>query len=126
MSLLFQIVFTYLLVLLSNIISAHLYLPIPVSIIGITLLLIALLSKIISLKHIDTVSSFFLKNMGFFFIAAGVSILGKYYLIENILWQFSIIIFITTILTFTATAFAVKYTMKLQQKLRKTNYKKST
>ena len=94
-------------------------LPIPVSIIGITLLLLLLLTKTITLTQIETISSFFLKNMGFFFIAAGVSILGKYYLIENILWQFSAIILVTTLLTFVVTALAVKYTMKLQQKFRK-------
>ena len=118
MSLILQISFTFLLVFLSNIISLNISLPIPVSIIGITLLLL-LLTKTITLTQIETISSFFLKNMGFFFIAAGVSILGKYYLIENILWQFSAIILVTTLLTFVVTALAVKYTMKLQQKFRK-------
>ena len=119
MSLILQISFTFLLVFLSNIISLNISLPIPVSIICITLLLLLLLTKTITLTQIETISSFFLKNMGFFFIAAGVSILGKYYLIENILWQFSAIILVTTLLTFVVTALAVKYTMKLQQKFRK-------
>ena len=70
MSLILQISFTFLLVFLSNIISLNISLPIPVSIIGITLLLLLLLTKTITLTQIETISSFFLKNMGFFFIDA--------------------------------------------------------
>jgi putative effector of murein hydrolase LrgA (UPF0299 family) len=57
--------------------------------------------------------------MGFFFVAAGVSILGKYQLIANILVQFVLIVLVTTLLTFAVTGLSVKYAIVLQNKLRK-------
>jgi putative effector of murein hydrolase LrgA (UPF0299 family) len=78
-----------------------------------------LLTKIIKIKHIEEIANFFLKNMGFFFVAAGVSILGKYQLIANILVQFALIVLVTTLLTFAVTGLSVKYAIVLQKKLRK-------
>jgi len=78
-----------------------------------------LLAKIIKIKHIEDISNFFLKNMGFFFIAAGVSILGKYQLISNILVQFALIVLVTTLITFAVTGLSVKYAIILQNKFRK-------
>ncbi|WP_110953407.1 CidA/LrgA family protein [Anaerosinus massiliensis] len=119
MNILLQIGIVFLLVTASDVLARNIAFPVPVSIIGIVILLILLLTKIIKIKHIEEISNFFLKNMGFFFIAAGVSILGKYQLIENILIQFALIVFVTTLITFAITGLSVKYAIVLQNKMRK-------
>ena len=118
-NILLQIGVVFLLVTASDFISHSIVFPIPVSIIGILILLGLLLAKVIKIKHIEEISNFFLKNMGFFFVAAGVSILGKYQLIANILAQFVLIVLVTTLLTFAVTGLSVKYAIVLQNKLRK-------
>lgn len=118
-NILLQIGIVLLLVTVSDLISHSMIFPIPVSIVGIFILLGLLLTQIIKIKHIEEISNFFLKNMGFFFIAAGVSILGKYQLIANILVQFTLIVLVTTLVTFVVTGLSVKYAIKLQNKFRK-------
>lgn len=119
MNILLQIGIVFLLVTASDVLAKNIAFPVPVSIIGIVILLVLLLTEIIKIKHIEEISNFFLKNMGFFFIAAGVSILGKYQLIENILMQFAFIVFVTTLITFAITGLSVKYVIVLQNKMRK-------
>lgn len=115
-NILLQIGIVALLVTISNIVSQHIAFPVPVSIIGILILLGLLLTKVLKLTHIEEVSDFFLKNMGFFFIAAGVSILGKYQEIESILLKFTVIVFVTTLITFAITGISVKMAIRLQNK----------
>lgn len=119
MNILLQTGIIFCLVTAADFISAMIPMQIPVSIIGIILMLLLLASKILKVSHIHDIADFFLKNMAFFFIAAGVSIIGKYQLIEHIWWQFSLIVLFTTLLTFAVTGYAVKYAMKLQNRLRK-------
>ena len=119
MNILLQIGIIFILVTAANLIAKFLPIQIPVSIIGILLLLFLLISNILKLSHIENIANFFLKNMAFFFIAAGVSIIGKYQLIETIWWQFSLIVLFTTLFTFAVTGYSVKYAMKLQNILRK-------
>lgn len=118
MNILLQIGVVCLLVTAAKILSSFLTVPIPVSILGIVLLFVLLNCRILKLQQIEAVGGFFLKNMGFFFIAAGVSIIGKYQEIESVLWQFTAIIAVTTVLTFAVTGFSVKLAMKLQKRLR--------
>lgn len=119
MNILLQIGIIFLLTAAANFVASMLPLQVPASIIGIILMLLLLGGNILKISHIHDIADFFLKNMAFFFIAAGVSIIGKYQLIENVWWQFSLIILFTTLLTFAAAGFAVKYAMKLQDRLRK-------
>lgn len=118
MNILVQIGVVCLLVTAATFLASLLTVPVPVSILGIILLFILLHCRILKLHHIEDIGSFFLKNMGFFFIAAGVSILGKYQELESVLWQFMLIIVVTTALTFAVTGFSVKLAMKLQKRLR--------
>lgn len=114
-----QIGIVFSLVIVSELISRSIAFPIPVSIVGILILLGLLLTKVIKITHIEEISKFFLQNMGFFFVAAGVSIMGKYQLISNVLVQFALIVLVTTVITFAITGISVKYAIVLQNKLRK-------
>ena len=119
MKILVQIGIVFLLVACADVLSRLLPIAIPVSVVGIILLMSCLMLKIIKPSQIEDIANFFMQNMGFFFIAAGVSIIGKYDLIKNILFQYSIVTLISTLLTFATTGIAVKLVLHLQNKMRK-------
>lgn len=57
--------------------------PVPSSIIGMLLLTISLKAKIVRLMWIEQVADFLVKNLGFFFVPAGVGIMGRLELISR-------------------------------------------
>lgn len=57
--------------------------PVPSSIIGMLLLTLALQLKFIKPKHIDGVADFLVKNLGFFFVPAGVALMLHFDLIRQ-------------------------------------------
>jgi holin-like protein len=87
------------------------WMVIPGSIIGMLLLFIALLIGVIKLGHVEDVSHFFLKNMGFFFIPLGVSLIDSYVDIKPILWQVTLLLVISNILVMGITARVVEWVM---------------
>ncbi len=52
--------------------------PIPSSIIGMLLLTGALQLKVIKLHHVSGVADFLVKNLGFFFVPAGVALINHF------------------------------------------------
>ncbi len=57
--------------------------PVPSSIIGMLLLTLALQLRIIRLRHVAGVADFLVGNLGFFFVPAGVALLGYFDLIRE-------------------------------------------
>lgn len=57
--------------------------PVPSSIIGMLLLTAALKAKLVRLLWVDRVSDFLVKNLGFFFVPAGVGIMSRLGLIAE-------------------------------------------
>ena len=62
------------------------------------LLLVLLKTKVIKLEQIEQVADFFLDNITFFFIPAGVSILVSYKYLEGNFTSGLILIFTTTLI----------------------------
>lgn len=93
--------------------------PFPASVIGMLLLLVALLSKLLKVEQIYEMSDFLLKNLPFFFIPASVSIINYVDLLRGKILPFLLICFVTIILTFGATVFAVRLTVRLTEGRRK-------
>lgn len=89
--------------------------PFPATVIGMLLLLTALLLKILKVEQIHDVSNFLLKNLPFFFIPASISIINYVDLLRGNLLAFLIICLVTIVLTFGATVFAVRLTVKLTE-----------
>lgn len=87
------------------------WMVIPASIIGMLLLFMALLLGLVKLAYVESVSRFFLKNMGFFFIPLGVSLIDSYVDIKPILWQVSLLLVISNILVMGITARVVEWVM---------------
>ncbi|MDP3131192.1 MAG: CidA/LrgA family protein [Bacillota bacterium] len=87
---------------------------IPGTILGMLFLLAALMTKLIQLRHVDSVGSFLTSNMAFFFIPAAVSVLEYLDILSASIWKILIVVVLGVFISFFAVAGAVKLTMKLQ------------
>ncbi len=110
--------FSLLGVLISYLLSlGHINFPGPL--IGMILLFIFLMFKIVKVDSIDSVSKFFIDNMGIFFVPGAVAILNQLQLISTIWWKLTIIILASFVISFTATYFSVKLTLYIQYRIKK-------
>lgn len=57
--------------------------PVPSSIIGLLLLTAALQLKIVKLRQVEGVADFLVKNLGFFFVPAGIGVMVHFDLIAQ-------------------------------------------
>ena len=81
---------------------------IPASIIGVILLFLALQSIILRLNQIEDVSNFFLDNIAFFFVPAGVSLINSLEIIKDNLFLFLVVIFVSTFIVMYTTSLVVQ------------------
>ena len=116
MKLLTQIGIVFGLCWLSQCIEHVLPFSFPASVIGLILLLLLLLVKAIKIEHIKELSDYLLGNLPFFFIPAAVSIMNYTDVIGANLIPFITICIISMVLTYGATAWAVKLTIHLMKK----------
>ena len=91
----------------------------PGALIGMILLFLFLLFGWIKVGDIHEVGQFFIDNMGVFFVPASIAILKQIELISAIWWKLLIIILGAFVISFTATYYAVKLTLYLQNKVKK-------
>lgn len=88
----------------------------PASIIGMVLLLILLCLKWVHVAWIRELSDFLLGNLLFFFVPVVVSIV-KYLDVLRANWAaMAVIVLVSTVVTFAATAFAVQLTMRVMER----------
>lgn len=118
MNILIQCAVLMIIVFLSSVIAGLLWIPVPISIVGIILLWLLLTANIIKLRYIEDVGNFFLKYMSFFFIAASVAIIEQSQLLGSILGRFSLIVIISTITTFLVTYGSVRAAIAVQNKFK--------
>ena len=105
--------------LVGEAISRILPLPFPGSIISMILLLILLLIKVVKVEHVDEPTQFFLSNLVFFLVPAGVSLIQYLDLIRDNLVFILAVNIGTTILTFAVTAYTIKLVLWLQRRIGK-------
>lgn len=84
----------------------------PSSVIGMILLFFCLLAGILKIEHIQEKADFLLENMAFFFVPAGVSIINYFDVLKSKWIQLVIICVISTVVTFAATAWSVRLTIR--------------
>lgn len=107
--------------ILSDVIAKFLPFPFPGSILAMIILFFLLVSKAIKAKSLEPVSGFLLKNMPLLFIPSTVSIISYLDILKNVLWEFLAVCVISTIVTFTLTAYSVKLTVFLMHKRKEKN-----
>ena len=119
MKILYQIGIIFALCWVSEIIEAFLPFAFPASVIGMILLFILLAFRVLKVEHIREKSDFLLSNMAFFFIPAGVSIINYFDVLKGNVGKLLLICFLTTILTFAATAWTIRGVLRLQNRGKK-------
>ena len=103
--------------LLSYLLSL-IHFPFPGSLIGMILLFIFLLVGWIKLDSIHDVGQYFIDNMGIFFVPGAILILNNLQLLSTIWWKLVIMILAAFVISFTATYWAVRLTLLIQDKYR--------
>ena len=101
---------------ISVILEALLPFAFPASVIGMILLLLLLLAGLLKVEHIREKSDFLLANMAFFFIPAGVNVINYLDILKDNWLPLLAVCLLTTVITFAATAYSVRLTMRLLAK----------
>ena len=101
---------------ISVILEALLPFAFPASVIGMILLLLLLLAGLLKVEHIREKSDFLLANMAFFFIPAGVNVINYLDILKDNWLPLLAVCLLTTVITFAATAYSVRFTMRLLAK----------
>ena len=101
-----------------SVVTRFLPVPFPASVAAMILLLILLGTGLLKLHQIEQTADFLLQNMAFFFIPAAVGIAADFGLFKNYLLQLAVVLVITTLLTFAATAFTVSAVIRLTERRR--------
>lgn len=97
----------------SQCVESVLPIPFPASVISLLLLLLLLLARVIRVEHIREKSDFLLGNLAFFFVPVSVSIMNYAGLIRQHAAAFLTVCAVSTVLTYAATAAAVRLTIRL-------------
>ena len=100
----------------SQCIEAMLPFAFPASVISLILLLALLLAGVVKVDHVREKSDFLLGNLGFFFVPVSVGIMNYIQLIRENAAAFLTVCVVSTVLTYGATAGAVRLTQKLLDK----------
>lgn len=95
--------------------------PIPSSIIGMILLFIALTLKIVKLKWIEKVCDFFVSNLGFFFIPAGIGVMQYFGLISRQWVPIVMAVGLSTILIIISTGGVMQFFNRVSSKVKNRN-----
>lgn len=101
---------------LSSIVETLLPFTFPASVIGMLLTLLLLLTKVLKVSHVQDVSTFLLANMTFFFVPVNSGLINYLDILKESWFPLVMICLISTLATFTVTAYTVKFTNKLLQK----------
>ncbi len=118
MKLMIQIGIVFGICLVGEGISAVLPFPFTSSVISMLLLFLLLLS-VLKVEHIRQKAEFLLKNMSFFFVPAGVGIMGQFDVLRENLIPLLVILVVSTLLTFAATVYTVRAVIALQGRFRR-------
>ncbi|KUO94728.1 hypothetical protein ATW55_02095 [Ferroacidibacillus organovorans] len=104
----FQIAILWAFSLSGSWLAKHLALPIPGSLIGMTILFIALHQNWLPMRFVDKGASFLLGQLLLFFIPSAVGIVNEGALIRQDGWQMLLIIGVSTLLVMVMTGFVAE------------------
>lgn len=91
-------------------------LPVPASIYGLLLMLIALVTGLIKTEHIENTSDFLLEIMGVAFIPGGVGLITSWDSLKNMLVPALVITVAVTVLTIGVTGIITQITIRFRRK----------
>lgn len=91
-------------------------LPVPASVYGMVLLLVALLLGIVKLSWVEDVADFFLAVMPIFFVAPTIRLMDEYVTVLNCLVPFLVICAVSTFAAFICCGVVATLIIKLGEK----------
>jgi len=101
---------------LGTIIQLFFNLPLPGTVLGLILLLLALSLRIVKIEMIEDICEVLISHMSFLFIPAGVGLMTSFDMLKGKVIAFSIIIVISTFVVWIVTAYVVKFLRKVCSK----------
>ena len=93
---------------LAHVIQVAFSLPIPSTVLGMIILLIALLSGVVKIDMIENVAPFSMNYLTFLFIPGGVGLISSLDLIADTWFQILLLIIVTTIIVIAVTGLTVQ------------------
>lgn len=94
-------------------------LPVPASIYGLILMLIALSTKIIPLEKVETVGNFMLDIMPIMFIPGGVGLLTAWDSMQKMIIPFTVITILTTVIVMVVSGHATQTIIRIKKRKEK-------
>ncbi len=88
-------------------------LPVPASVYGMILMLIALLTGIIKLPQVEETAGFLLDIMPIFFVGPTVRLMNEYGVISSSLVPFLIVCTVSTLVTLLLTGYVAQFVIKV-------------
>lgn len=102
--------------LLGELLNLLLPFPVPASVYGMILLLIALLTGIVKLSQVEATAGFLLDIMPIFFVGPTVRLMEEYGVIASSLVPFLIVCIISTLVTLILTGYVAQIVIRHTQK----------
>ena len=118
MRILWQLCFLFALCAVGELGSYFLPFPFPASMVSLFILLFLLCVRAVKPEQIEETSDFLLKNMAFFFLPAGVKVMEQFSAIQSQIPLLLLIIAVTLVLTFLASAFTVTAVIRVMENRR--------
>jgi holin-like protein len=110
-----QLALIFAICLVSDYLSLHL--PLPSNVLSMFLVIILLSTRVLKESMLGQSADFLLKNVTFFFVPWGVSILRYTGLIHSIWWKLILINLVTLTLAFTVSGWTVTLIVSLQRRI---------
>ncbi len=110
-----QLALIFALCLVGDLVAYLLPVPIPGSVVSMLLVLLLLVSGLLKEEHLGESADFMLRNMTFFFIPPGVSIIRYTAIINSIWWQLILVNIVSVIVCFAVSSWTVMAVLSLQR-----------
>ncbi len=112
-----QLALIFALCLVGDLIASLLPFPLPGSVVSMLLILLLLISGLLEERHIKESADFLLRNMTFFFIPPGISIIRYFDIIGSIWWQLLMVNIVSMVICFAVSAWTVTLVIRVQKRL---------
>ena len=101
--------------LLGEVLRYLLPLPIPASVYGLALMLLALMSGLLKLEQVETTADFLVGIMAPMFIPAAVGLMEQFAALRSILLPFLVIVFVGLLTTFAVTGRVTQFLLRREK-----------
>ncbi|WEG73970.1 antiholin-like murein hydrolase modulator LrgA [Vagococcus intermedius] len=101
--------------LLSNVVSKFLFIPIPASVLGLVFLFFALVFKIIKLEHVESLGGLLTGLVSFLFVPSGISVVKSLGIMKDSGIQIVLTIFIATVLLLAVTGWSTILLLRIRK-----------